>query len=274
MKIYLSADIEGTATTNIFDDCIETYPQYAYHCEEMTSEVIAACEGAIAAGASEIIVNDAHGPASNIDPKRLPACCKIIRKWTGHPYIAVEGIDSSFDAVMFVGYHSGASSDGNPLSHTISPKFHYMKINGHVASEFMIFSYCAALEGISAVYLSGDKKICDESKTLYPKIVTTAVKEAIGATTIALAPAMAIKQIRADSERALLRDFSHDLLKLPEHFSVEILYNNFKDAYKAGFYPGARQVNEDTVLFDADNFFEVMRFINFIIYLPPPWFKQ
>ena len=225
MKIYISADMEGISTTSIFDDCINTFPQYPEHCQAMTQEVAAACEGAIMAGAKEIVINDAHGPASNIDPKQLPDCCRIIRKWSGHPYLAVEGLDSSYDAIMFVGYHSGASSSGNPLAHTISLKFHSVKLNGHLASEFTIYGNCAIREGVPIVYLSGDKQLCQDNQDLYPHLVTTAVKEGFGAANIALSLSAAVKQIRADAEKALRQDFRGPALRLPEHFEVELFYH-------------------------------------------------
>ena len=126
MKVFISADIEGVATTLSHEDCRPGNPNYPYHCDEMTKEVLAACEGAMEAGADEIVIKDAHGPACNIDSKVLPPCAQIIKGWSGHPYLMVEGLDKSFDAALFVGYHGAASrraipcptpsADGRPTS--------------------------------------------------------------------------------------------------------------------------------------------------------------
>ena len=70
---------------------------------------------------SYILVRDAHDTGTNLDARALPACAELIRGWSGHPYCMVEGIDSSFDAALFIGYHSAAGRDGNPLSHTNNP---------------------------------------------------------------------------------------------------------------------------------------------------------
>ena len=188
MKVFISADIEGVATTLSHEDCRPGNPNYPYHCDEMTKEVLAACEGAMEAGADEIVIKDAHGPACNIDSKVLPPCAQIIKGWSGHPFLMVEGLDKSFDAALFVGYHGAASREGNPMSHTVSGRPAYIKLNGRICSEFMMFSLCAASLGVPTVYLSGDQQLCEDSQDLHPCLVTTAVKEGTGGALRCLAP--------------------------------------------------------------------------------------
>ena len=120
MKVFISADIEGTTLTSRWD---ETHPvnetaKARPFIDQMTQEVKAACEGAIAAGATEIVVKDAHGPGVNLDLTQLPECVQVVRNWCGHPYAMVYGVDETFDAAMFVGYHAAAGRPGTPLSHT------------------------------------------------------------------------------------------------------------------------------------------------------------
>ena len=62
----------------------------------LTKEVVAAANGAISAGADEIIIKDAHDSARNIDMDELPDKAKLIRGWTGDPLSMVAGIDESF----------------------------------------------------------------------------------------------------------------------------------------------------------------------------------
>ena len=120
MKIFISADIEGVATTTLWPETEKGSEDYRLHAQQMTMEVIAACEAASEAGASEIVVRDAHEDGNNLDIWKLPENVTLIRGWSGHPYSMVYGIDPSFDAAIFIGYHSAASSEGNPLSHTES----------------------------------------------------------------------------------------------------------------------------------------------------------
>lgn len=145
MKIFISADIEGVATTTLWPETEKGSEDYRLHAQQMTMEVIAACEAASEAGASEIVVRDAHEDGNNLDIWKLPENVTLIRGWSGHPYSMVYGIDPSFDAAIFIGYHSAASSEGNPLSHTESLNLLSVKLNGALASEFLLYSYAAAL---------------------------------------------------------------------------------------------------------------------------------
>lgn len=145
MKIFISADIEGVATTTLWPETEKGSEDYRLHAQQMTMEVIAACEAASEAGASEIVVRDAHEDGNNLDIWKLPENVTLLRGWSGHPYSMVYGIDPSFDAAIFIGYHSAASSEGNPLSHTESLNPLSVKLNGALASEFLLYSYATAL---------------------------------------------------------------------------------------------------------------------------------
>ena len=157
MKVYISADIEGNAFTTVWDETRIDHPEYAAARQQMTAEVKAACEGAIAAGADYILVNDAHDYAVNLDVNELPECVEVIRGWSGSPMGMVDGVDDSFDAAMFIGYHSAAGRCGNPLSHTFTTKTTCVKLNDMVCSEFLLYSWACARKGVPTVLLAGDK---------------------------------------------------------------------------------------------------------------------
>ena len=96
MKIFLSADIEGTAGIAHWDEAERTHPDYAEFRALMTAEVVAACEGARAAGATEVVIKDAHDSGRNLILDRLPDYARIMRGWSGHPDGMMFGIDASF----------------------------------------------------------------------------------------------------------------------------------------------------------------------------------
>lgn len=265
MKVFISADMEGLASTSCWADCDPVNPAYKHQVQEMTEEVLAACEGAFSAGATEIVVRDAHDNATNIDPLRLPPRVKLLRGWSGHPYQMVDGIDSTFDAAMFIGYHSPAGASGNPLSHTINTRQMYIKLNGRDASEFMLHSYVCALEGVPCVFLSGDKALCEAEKDLHPKLVTLPVKEGCGGITCVYPPVEVHKAIREQTEKALRQDLSGAAIKLPEHFKLEICYKEHIQAMKVSFYPGVKRVSDTEIVFETDNYFEVKQALSWII---------
>ena len=162
MKVFISADIEGTAVTATREGCRPGEFEYERSRKEMTAEVVAAAEGARAAGAELVVVKDAHGPGLNILPEELPEYVQLIRSWSGSPEMMVEGLDSSFDAAFFVGYHNAAGEGGNALSHTINGGVvHRITVNGQPASEFLIYSWMAAWYGVPSVLLTGDKTLCE-----------------------------------------------------------------------------------------------------------------
>lgn len=264
MKLFISSDIEGTTGITVWTECEKGKPDYEEFQKQMTAEVVAACEGAIQGGAKEIVVRDAHDTARNIIASKLPENVKLIREWSGHPFQMVQGLDKTFDAVMFTGYHSRAGSDTNPLAHTFTGSLMHVKINGRYASEFLINSYAAAYVGVPVVMVTGDKGLCDEAKEVNPGILTVPVSEGEGTSNISIHPNLAVKTIKETAKQAMSGDLSGCLLTLPEKFEIEILYKDNRQAYKTSFYPGARLEGTHTVKYECDDYFDFLRFFIFM----------
>ena len=259
MRVFISADIEGTTFTTLWDETELGHNMYAAAAKQMTAEVKAACEGAIAAGADYILVNDAHDYAVNLDVNELPECVEVIRGWSGSPMGMVDGVDDSFDAAMFIGYHSAAGRNGNPLSHTFTTKTTCVKLNGMVCSEFLLYSWACAMMGVPTVLLAGDKMLTEDSRGLHPKLKTVAVKDGFGAMIRCLHPKVACDRIRAAAEEGLKQDLSDAVPRLPDHFVFELSYKEHKNAAKYAAYPGCVLVDDLTVRFETDDFMEVLR---------------
>ena len=266
MKVFISADIEGVTTTTVWDDTDPAHASYPLHAKQMTDEVLACIQGAKDAGAKEIVVKDAHGiVGSNIDPTRMPSGVTLLRNWAGHPYSMAEGIDGSFDAALFIGYHSPAGRAGNPMSHTMSGNLVYIKLNDVLASEFMLYSYACALEGVPTVFLSGDKTLCDDSKDLHPKLVTCAVKDGIGSMTVSYSTEDTLAKIKELAKEALSQNIEDALVKLPSHFSLEICYKEHMRAEEASWFPGVERKSDNTVTFESDDYFDILRTVKWIV---------
>ncbi len=264
MKLFISSDIEGTCGITHWNETEATIPAaYSQFAKLMTGEVAAACSAAIECGA-EVTVKDAHDTARNIILEDLPRGTTLIRGWSRDILSMMSGIaDDKYDAVAFTGYHSEATNGGNPLSHTMTTKLQSVKINGKLASEFVMNTYIAAYYGVPVVFLSGDEALCETAKEMIPGIVAVATKRGRGAATIAPHPADARDSIRAGMKEALSGDISRCGLILPEHFEIEVCYKDFRDAYSASFYPGAKLVNSNTVAYEADDYLDIMRFDKF-----------
>jgi D-amino peptidase len=263
MKIYISADIEGVTGVTNWDEAHIGHAEYAIPREQMTAEVVAACEGALQAGATEIWVKDAHGSGRNIIASKLPLEAKLIRDWAPHPQMMMQELDETFHAAMCVGYHSCAASNANPLAHTMTGAYVRVTLNGQDASEFLINTYTASMHKVPVVFVSGDKGLCEEAAGLNSNIGTVAVKEGVGNSTINIHPELARTRIKDGAAKALKSDLSKCLVSLPSHFSVDVQFREHSKAYTYSFYPGAKLKDPVTVHFEHENYFETLRFLFF-----------
>ena len=265
MKVYSSVDMEGIAGISHWDEATKSQPEYEEFRELMTDEAIAACEGAIAAGASEVVLCDAHGTSRNILTKGIPEPVTVVRGFSGHPMAMVQQLDESFDAVAMIGYHSKGGSADNPLAHTITLRVAEIRINGEPASEFRIYGYASSLVGVPVAFVSGDAALCEEVRRVNGAIATLAVSRGVGDATVSMSPARATERIRSGLEAALRSDLSERQLTRPDRFEVEIAYVSATAAYRMAFYPGARQSGPRTLAFETDDYFEVLRLLMFAI---------
>jgi len=257
MKIYISTDIEGITGVTHWDETNIDHTKHSEAAKQMTSEVLAACKGAIEMGATEILIKDGHDSARNIDITDLPKESKIIRGWTNSPESMMALLDDSFDAVIFIGYHSGAYSNGNPLSHTMNQGNNWLKINGTMSAEFDMNSYVASYYHVPVVFISGDKKLCERAKKMIPGIETVAVKDGCGNATINIAPSYSCELIKEGVKKGL-SNIKNCRLESPESFHMEINYKQAVHAYRASFYPGAKQIDEHTTEFTGKDIQEMM----------------
>ena len=264
MKIYISADIEGVTGIAHWDVTEKTKSDYQKFAKQMTNEVKAACEGAIKAGAKEIWIKDAHDTGRDINADELPQSIRLVRGWSEHPYLMVQELDKSFDALLMIGYHSFSSSSSSPLSHTLnSSTLNYIKLNGEYASEFLIHGYAAATMGVPVVFISGDGGICKEANKVNKNIKIVAVNKGVGNSVISIHPQLAVEKIKEGVESILEGDIDKCKIELPEHFKVELSYRKHTRAFKVSFYPGMKQVSSTSLVFETDNYFEVLRMLLF-----------
>ena len=233
--------------------------------QELQKEVNAACRGAIEAGATEIIIKDAHDSARNLDITDLPECATLIRGWEGGVCSMMAGLTEDVDAVMFVGYHSPSRSDGNSLSHTMNTRIHHIKINGQIASEFMINAFYASTLNVPVAFLSGDENLTKLVREANYNIKTVASKKGMHGACISKHPSVTHKEIQEGAKEGLLKCTKKNVVELPKHFDVEIQYKNHLDAFRASFFPGCKLSGTDKVIFSSDNYYDVLVMTKFIL---------
>jgi D-amino peptidase len=179
VKVFISSDMEGTAGVVDWDQCVSGGSQYSYYADLLTGEVNAAIEGAMAAGATEFLVNDSHSKMANLKPDALVGRAGYL-SGRYKPMYMMQGLDASFDAVFFVSYHGSMGSKGSVLSHTYFPTaFAEITINGVVAGEAGINALVASKYGVPIVLVTGDDTTAEETRRFCPEINVAVVKKSV-----------------------------------------------------------------------------------------------
>ena len=226
MKVFISADIEGVNSINTWQETEANEAVYQAFRKQMTMEVYHACMGALAAGAKEVFVKDAHDTALNLDINMLPKEVILHRGWQGCPASMMAGLDNSFSAVIFIGYHSAAGTAGNTLSHTMNTRLNYIKINGELASEFTINSLYASYLGVPVAFLSGDEALTKEVLKVNPNIKVVATKTGVHGATVSKHPSVTNKEIEETVKLALQEDLKTKLQYIMEQNMAKGLSKN------------------------------------------------
>lgn len=268
LRVFISSDIEGVSGITTWDDTDPVKDGFWYHYfkEQMTREVAAACEGAIEAGATEILVNDAHDAACNIIPSGLPKeKVKLNRGWAGDGLSMVAGIQNGYDVLMCTGYHSSAYSSGSPLSHTMTLQVDELLINGQRASEFIVHSYIAGMLGIPVAFVSGDAALCESAKSFIPNITAVPIVEGRGNSMTSFHPDLAVERMKEGAKAALSGDWQSCKVPMPDKFDVKLRYSTHAMANTKSMYPGAVRLDEKTIGFTATDYMDVIRFFHFVI---------
>lgn len=264
MKVFISADIEGVNSITTWNETEKGTSDYLAFKKQMNMEVLHACKGAIEAGAKMVFVKDAHDSALNLDINMLPDQVILHRGWQGCPASMMAGLDKTFDAVIFVGYHSAAGSSGNTLSHTMNTKLNYIKINGTLASEFTINSLYASYLNVPVAFLSGDEALTKEVLKVNPNIKVVATKIGANGATISKHPNITNKEIEDAVKESLLENLKEKMVPLPKHFDIEINYKNHIDAYSKSFYPGCKLKDDFTITYSTEDYYDALVMFKFV----------
>jgi D-amino peptidase len=258
LKVFISVDMEGISGLINWDETSQGGPDYPLFRKLMTEEANAAISGALDAGATEIVVRDAHDSARNILPDLLRPEARLIREWNG-PLSMMEGIDKTFDAVVFIGYHARAGTPDAVLKHTMSLSLFDVILNGVRMPEGGWNAAIAGYFDVPVVFLSGDSAICRQIKEIIGPIETVAVKDGIGKAASMIHPAKSREMIEKGVAAALRNLKAYKPYKPASPYKLEIVFTDENQALRASWIPGAVRTSERSVAFTSADFMDIIK---------------
>jgi D-amino peptidase len=265
LRIYISADMEGVVGAVTSAQLGPAGFEYARFREFMTAEVNAAIEGALAAGATEILVSDSHGNGQNLLIDRLPRDVLVVRSWP-RPLMMMEGIDESFDGAIFIGYHTSTTNTRGVRAHTISSaNLTAVRLNGTPMPEAGINAAIAGHFGVPVLMISGDDAIVEEAQTLLGDVEGAVVKWSYGFHSArTMTPDAALDVIRESALRAVSRAEERAPYRLEGPIELEVAFKNYMPSEVLSYLPNVDRVDSHTVRFVGADMVEISRFIEFL----------
>jgi D-amino peptidase len=262
MRVYISVDMEGISGVVHEDQTDPIEPRHAGEYNRfrrlMTDEANAAITGALDAGATSVLVNDSHWLMRNLLAEELHPAAELL---SGGPKLLsmVEGIDTGFDAAMFIGYHARAGTARAIIDHTYTSRVYEVRINGQPVGELALNAAIAGLHGVPVALVSGDQAIASEARSLLgDQVETVVVKQSVGRFAArSLAPTVACQRIRTGAAAALRK--KHVPFTFDSPIGVEVDFVESHMADMAELVPGSHRVGGRTVRYSGSDYLEVFR---------------
>jgi D-amino peptidase len=268
-KVFISVDMEGIWGVVHGDQVSSSSPEYAAARRWMAEDVNAVVAGLLEAGAGEIVVNDSHGSMRNIVADALNPKVSLI---TGSPkpLSMMQGIDATFDAVIFVGYHARAGTEAGILDHTISSAtIRSIKVNGQELPELGLNAAIAGYFKVPVIMLTGDTTTCGQAKALLGEgLVTAPVKEAIGRVAARLFPLEQVRaRLREAAREALGKKASFQPFRIAGPYTVDVDFHNSAQAELPLLLPGVKRTGARSVSLTGTDYIETFKLVRAVIAL-------
>jgi D-amino peptidase len=265
LKIYISVDMEGVAGVVTADQLGPAGFEYERFRHFMTNETLAAVRAAKESGATEILVSDSHGNGENLLIDEFPKDVQIIRSWPRHGSM-MAGVDASFDAALFIGYHASTTNMRGVRAHTFSSA-HLTRValNGSAVTEGEFNAAYAGALGVPVIFASGDNAAVEELRSRLGSIETAETKKSLSFHSAeTLTPEASCGRIAAGVKAALarLRDFRPYTVKTP--VTLEISFKNYTPAEILSYLRTVQRIDSHTIRFVGKDMAEVSDFVDVV----------
>jgi len=261
MKLYVSADMEGTAGICAWAQ-VDPSNRHEYPRSQiaMTQEVRAAIDGARDAGSAEVLINDAHWSMRNLLWEELPDDVRVV-SGSRKPFSMVYGADQGFDGAFFTGYHAKIGDAGGTLAHTYSDDVLYnVSVNGLACSEALLNAAVLGIYGVPVLLVTGDRCIVRETTRHLPWVVGVSVKDGIGTNAAeSMTPEDARAAIRAGAREAVARRDAAQPFSFTPPIVLEMETVRTEHADFIELLPRFERVGGRAVRFAADDYLTAFR---------------
>ncbi|SDP66083.1 D-amino peptidase [Lentzea jiangxiensis] len=253
----ISADMEGATGVTWTGDVVPGTEQWQRFRRLFTGDVNACVTGLVAAGADQVLVNEAHSSQRNLLLEDLHPSARLL---TGRhkPLSMMQGVDSDVDGVVFLGYHTGAGSPG-VLAHTyLENSITGVWLDGVLASEGRLNAALAAEHGVPVLLVTGDDLTCADAASYAPSALGVAVKQCVSRyAAVCLPPAVSSSQITQAASAAMASAGRVDAVVAPHRIEVEFDATHLAEA--AAIVPTVELTGVRRVGFDAASMTEAMK---------------
>ena len=247
MRVHISVDMEGISGVASAGDTTPGAPHYEYCRELMTAECNAAIEGCYDGGATEVIVNDSHGPMVNLIQGKVDRRAQVIRG-RAKSYGMMQGLDSDAAATLFIGYHARTGNDDGVLNHTMRGRdIQGVFLNDEPAGELRLNAAMAGWLGVPVVLIAGDNVLCAEGEATLGTVEAVEVKKAIDKyTAMSPHPEIAQERIRDGARRAIASVAAGEATYAPYRVeaptTLRVAWNSTSIAALCANLPGMKRV--------------------------------
>jgi D-amino peptidase len=262
-KVYISVDMEGISGIADPSQLSLGQPEYGRYRKLMAADVNAAIAGAVRGGAGEIVVNDSHGSMRNLALEDLDPPARLISH-SFKAYGMMEGLDETFDAVYFVGYHAQAGSPVGFAAHTGSGVVRDLRVNGRSVGEAGLNALLAAWYGVPVVFGSGDQVAAAQIRNAAPQAHVVVTKQAINSRAVELRPLQLAHDEIAREAAEAVKAARRGAPRREGSYRVELQFNGTAQAEIAEALPQIERLAPDTLAFTTTSMPHAYRVIRIL----------
>jgi D-amino peptidase len=250
-KVFISVDMEGISGISGSDQLSSDGREYERSRKLMAEDTNAAIRGARAGGATVILVNDSHGSMRNLRIEDLDPGASLISH-NFKRYGMMEGLDESFDAAIFIGYHAKAGTPGGLFAHTGSGVVADVRVNGRSLGEGGLNTLVAGWYGVPVVLVTGDDVAVGQVSETATGAKTVVVKRALNPRAAELRPLGAVhREIELKARESVAAAQRSKPIR-ERTYAVQVQLHNILIPEAAEILPGMTRPAPDTVAFETD----------------------